>query len=278
MYTLNCNGKPFLIDKPLLMGILNFTEDSFYPGSRLHTDEDVINKAVQMADEGADIIDIGAQSTRPGSERISAENEIKKLQHLIPVIKERTHKLISVDTYHAQVAEACVKVGADIVNDISGGTMDDQMLKTVGRLRVPYICMHIKGTPEDMQTRTHYDDILKEMMDFFIEKIVQCHRAGIHDVIIDPGFGFAKTIEQNFFLLKNLSVFKILDKPILAGLSRKSTIYKTLGISPGESLNGTTVLNTLAIQNGAQILRVHDVKEAAEVIRLMERMANSFYR
>lgn len=275
MYTLNCNGKPLLIDKPLLMGILNFTEDSFYDGSRLHSNDEVLAKAIQMANEGADIIDIGAQSTRPGSDRISAADEIKKLQHLIPAIKEKTNKLISVDTYHSEVAAASVAAGADIINDISGGTMDERMIETVARLKVPYICMHIKGTPADMQQRTDYKDILKEILDFFIERLEKCRQAGIHDVIIDPGFGFAKTIEQNLFLLKNLSVFKILNKPILAGLSRKSTIYRTLGISPDEALNGTTVLNTLAVQNGADILRVHDVKEAREVVRLMKSYTES---
>lgn len=270
MFTLNCNGKPFELKKPLVMGILNYTADSFYPGSRVHSEEEALQKAVKMANEGADIIDIGAQSTRPGSTRISAEEEISKICHLIALIKESTKKLISVDTYHSKVAIEAVRAGADIINDISGGTMDEKMIETAGQLRVPYICMHIKGTPENMQQQTEYKDIIGELLDFFIQKIERCRKAGIHDVIIDPGFGFAKTIQQNLFLLRNLKVFEMLGKPILAGLSRKSTIYKTLGITPGEALNGTTVLNTLALENGARILRVHDVKEAVETIKLME--------
>lgn len=269
MFTLNCNGRPVELSKPLIMGILNYTEDSFYPGSRVKNDNDALRKATLMVEEGADIIDIGAQSTRPGSERLNADEEIKKIGHLIPALRNSTDKLISIDTYHAEVAQRAVELGADIVNDISGGTMDEKMIETVGHLKVPYICMHIKGTPENMQRHTNYKDILDEILGFFIHKIDQCRLAGIHDIIIDPGFGFAKTPHQNLFLLKNLPVFKILGKPVLAGLSRKSTIYKLLHTTSEAALNGTTVLNTLAIQNGAQILRVHDVKEAKEVVTLM---------
>jgi len=270
MYTLNCNGNPLLIDRPLIMGILNYTGDSFYAGSRLKSDYEVIQKAIQFADQGADILDIGAQSTRPGSERLSSEEEIQKLRGIIPLLKKQTGKLISVDTYHAGVAQFAVASGADIINDISGGTMDEKMIETVGRLKVPYICMHIKGTPEDMQQRTDYGDILKELLNFFIERIAKCKEAGIHDVIIDPGIGFAKTISQNFYLIKNLSVFRILERPILIGASRKSFIYRSLGVEASEALNGTTVMNTLALQNGVEILRVHDVKEAAETVKLMK--------
>lgn len=268
IYTLNCVGTPYLAGHPLIMGILNYTEDSFYEGSRLHSDNQVVEKAVKMANEGADIIDIGGQSTRPGSIRIDAQTEIKKIQHLIGSLKKETGKLISIDTYHSEVAKAAVDSGADIINDISGGMMDENMISEVGKLHVPYICMHMRGTPENMQQLTVYDDILKELLNYFIERIERCRQSGIHDVIIDPGFGFAKTIEQNFFLIKHLSTFKILQKPILVGVSRKSTIYKTLGITANEALNGTTVLNTLALENGADILRVHDVKEAAEAVKL----------
>lgn len=272
MYTLNCNGVPVLIEKPLVMGILNYTADSFYAGSRISSANTLLKKAQQMAAGGADIIDIGLQSTRPGSSRISAEEEITKLADLIPAVKQETGKLVSIDTYHAAVAVAAVAAGADIVNDISGGSMDPEMIPAVGQLKVPYVCMHMRGTPETMQQQTDYDDILKEMLDYFLKKISRCQEAGIHDVIIDPGFGFfAKTIDQNLYLLRNLSVFAIAGKPILAGLSRKSTIYRTLGTTAEDALNGTTVLNTLAVQNGASILRVHDVKEACEVITLMER-------
>lgn len=272
MYTLNCKGNLVLVDKPLVMGILNLTNDSFYKGSRLHDPDAVLAAAVQMAEEGADILDVGAQSTRAGSERMTAEKEVRKMESLIPKLKAETGKLISIDTYHADVATAAVELGADMVNDISGGTMDERMITTVGKLKVPYICMHIRGTPETMQQNTDYEDILKEIIDFFIRKIDECTRAGINDVIIDPGFGFAKNIRQNFLLLKNLRVFSMLEKPILAGLSRKSFIYKTLGIEPDEALNGTTAMNMVALQNGASILRVHDVKEAVEVVKLCERL------
>ena len=271
MFTLNCNGKFLLAEKPLVMGILNITNDSFYAGSRLNSTEMILEKAAQMIQDGADILDIGAQSTRPGSERISAKEEIEKAVPVIQLIKAKFPEMVlSIDTYQAEVARECVAAGASIVNDISGGEMDKYMIKTVAGLKVPYICMHMKGVPETMHLDTNYDDVLKDLLDYFIRKTDECIKAGIKDMIIDPGFGFGKNIAQNFFLLKNLHVFKMLEKPILCGLSRKSTIYKTLHISAEEALSGTTVLNTLAIQNGADILRVHDVKEAVEVVRLME--------
>jgi dihydropteroate synthase len=254
------------------MGILNITNDSFYAGSRLNSTEMILEKAAQMIQDGADILDIGAQSTRPGSERISAKEEIEKAVPVIQLIKAKFPEMVlSIDTYQAEVARECVAAGASIVNDISGGEMDKYMIKTVAGLKVPYICMHMKGVPETMHLDTNYDDVLKDLLDYFIRKTDECIKAGIKDMIIDPGFGFGKNIAQNFFLLKNLHVFKMLEKPILCGLSRKSTIYKTLGISSEEALNGTTVLNTLAIRNGADILRVHDVKEAVEVVRLIEK-------
>ena len=272
MFTLNCNGKFLLAEKPLVMGILNITNDSFYAGSRLNSTEMILEKAAQMIQDGADILDIGAQSTRPGSERISAKEEIEKAVPVIQLIRAKFPEMVlSIDTYQAEVARECVAAGASIVNDISGGEMDKYMIKTVAGLKVPYICMHMKGVPETMHLDTNYDDVLKDLLDYFIRKTDECIKAGIKDMIIDPGFGFGKNIAQNFFLLKNLHVFKILEKPILCGLSRKSTIYKTLGISSEEALNGTTVLNTLAIRNGADILRVHDVKEAVEVVRLIEK-------
>ena len=271
MFSLNCKGKLLSVEKPVVMGILNLTDDSFYTGSRLPTIEAIKNKAAQMLNEGANILDMGAQSTRPGSTRISAKKELEKLlpaiEMLIGVFPEI---IISIDTYHAKVAKESVDAGASIVNDISAGEMDKNMLQTVAALKVPYICMHMKGVPETMQQQAHYEDITREVLDFFIKKTAECEQAGIHDVIIDPGFGFGKNIAQNLLLLKNLPVFKMLEKPVLAGLSRKSTIYKTLKIPVGDSLNGTTVLNTIALQNGASILRVHDVKEAKEVIQLFE--------
>jgi dihydropteroate synthase len=271
MFTLNCKGKLLVIDKPLVMGIINITSDSFYEGSRSQTVESILSQATKMIGEGADIIDIGGQSTRPGSERISVKEELQRVLSAIEtILKNFPETIISVDTYQAIVAEECVRSGAAIINDISAGNMDSDMIPTVAKLQVPYICMHMKGTPQDMQEHPSYENVTKEVLDFFIQKTDECRHAGINDVIIDPGFGFGKTISHNFTLLKELSAFKMLEKPIMAGLSRKSTIYKTLGITAGEALNGTSVLNTLALQNGANILRVHDVKEAKEVIKLYE--------
>ena len=269
MFTLNCKGKLLTIEQPLVMGIINATPDSFYKGDLNAGLEKIVEKAGKMIMEGADIIDIGGQSTRPGSIRISASEEI---QRVIPVINSIVANypqiILSIDTYHSQVAEAAIKAGASIVNDISAGSLDPEMINCVSSLNVPYICMHMKGTPENMQNNPTYEDLIKEVLDFYIDKIDQCKRAGIKDLVIDPGFGFGKTIHQNFILLKQLSVFKILDQPILAGLSRKSMIYKTLGIDVSEALNGSAVLNTIALQQGASILRVHDVKEAKEAVTL----------
>jgi dihydropteroate synthase len=269
MFTLNCKGKLLTIEQPLVMGIINATPDSFYKGDLNAGLEKIVEKAGKMIMEGADIIDIGGQSTRPGSIRISASEEI---QRVIPVINsivaDYPQIILSIDTYHSQVAEAAIKAGASIVNDISAGSLDPEMINCVSSLNVPYICMHMKGTPENMQNNPTYEDLIKEVLDFFINKIDQCKRAGIKDLVIDPGFGFGKTIHQNFILLKQLSVFKILDQPILAGLSRKSMIYKTLGIDVSEALNGSAVLNTIALQQGVSILRVHDVKEAKEAVTL----------
>ena len=271
MYTLNCKGKLLALDKPVIMGIINITPDSFYEG---HIDKNIAT-ILQMADkmqaDGAAVLDIGGQSTKPGSKRITAEEE---LQRVIPVIeaikKDHSEAIISIDTYYSKVAEDAVHAGASIVNDISAGEMDEKMLATVAALKVPFIAMHKKGTPETMQNDPQYDDVVKEVLDYFIKKIDQCKKTGIQDVVIDPGFGFGKTIQHNFQLLKNLSVFKMLDKPVLAGLSRKGTIYKTLNITAAEALNGTTCLNSIALLNGANILRVHDVKEAREVIELLQ--------
>jgi len=271
MYTLNCKGKLLVLDKPLVMGILNVTPDSFYDRHLLTGVDAIITHAGKMISEGADILDIGGQSTKPGSQRITIEEELARVLPIVILLQQKYPDLVlSIDTYYAEVATAAVNAGADIVNDISGGDMDATMLQTVAALQVPYICMHIRGTPETMQQKTNYDDVVKEVLDYFIEKITACTTAGIKDVIIDPGFGFAKTIQHNFTLLKNLQAFQMLNKPILAGLSRKGTIYKTLGITVEEALNGTTVLNTLAFLNGAAIVRVHDVKEAKEIITLLD--------
>jgi dihydropteroate synthase len=270
MFSWNLNGTLKIVENPLVMGILNITPDSFYAGSRRMTENSWLLAAEKMVADGADILDIGGQSTRPGSERISVDEELNRI---IPVIKKlRQHFpeiILSVDTYQSLVAKQAVDAGASMVNDISGGEMDPEMLKVVGALSVPYICMHMQGQPENMQKKPVYDNVVSELLDFFLRKKVQCRDAGIHDLILDPGFGFGKTIAHNFQLLHNLGVFKITGLPVMAGLSRKSTIYKTLDITPEEALNGTTVLNTIAILNGADILRVHDVKEAKEAIKIV---------
>lgn len=270
MFTLNCAGKLISIEQPLVMGIINANDDSFYTGSRAPSIEIALKKATQMVEEGADILDVGGQSTRPGSKRISSEEELNRVLPIIEEISENFPDLIiSVDTYYADVALQSVAAGARMINDISGGEVDPRMITTVGKLNVPYVCMHIKGNPETMQEKAEYKNVTIDVFDYFIKKIHECRRAGINDVIIDPGFGFAKKIEHNFSLLKALSIFRLLEVPILAGLSRKSSIYKTLDISAKESLNGSTVMHTLAIEQGANILRVHDVKEAREVVRLL---------
>jgi len=271
MFTLNCKGKMLFVEKPLVMGILNINDDSFYKGNRSQNMDVILKKAEQMIEEGADILDIGGQSTRPESIRIS---EAEELQRSLPVIEMMIKKsfkvLLSIDTYYATIAKEAVQAGASIVNDISAGEMDKTMLTTVGLLNVPYICMHMKGVPETMHLNIHYENVTTEVLDFFIKKTAECNEAGIKDIIIDPGFGFGKNIHHNFQLLKNLQLFRMLGKPIIAGLSRKSSIYKTLHTTAEDSLNGTTVLNTIALQNGAFILRVHDVKEAKEAITLFE--------
>lgn len=271
MYTLNCKGRLFVIEKPIVMGIINITPDSFYSGSRIENKESILSKAEQMLNEGATILDIGGQSTRPGSTRLSANEELERVLPAIQLIKQQFPEcFISIDTYQSTVAKEAVAAGADMVNDISAGTMDEQMISTVAALNVPYIAMHMQGTPETMQQNPAYENVTKEVLDYFIKKTEQCLEAGIKDIIIDPGFGFCKTIAHNFQLLKELEVFQILKHPLLVGLSRKSTIYKTLGITAEEALNGTTVLNTIALQKGTAILRVHDVKEAAEAISLVQ--------
>lgn len=276
MYTLNCRGKLLLLDKPLIMGILNITPDSFYEGHIGKNIDDIVSVAEKMLNDGADIIDIGGQSTRPGSKRITAEEELQRVIPVIEtVIKKIPKTIISIDTYYSEVAYKAILAGASIVNDISAGNMDEKMIANVAALQVPYIAMHMNGTPENMQNDPQYEDVVKQVLDFFIHKIAECKKAGITDIIVDPGFGFGKTTDHNFLLLKHLAVFKMLDKPILAGLSRKGTIYKTLNLSAAEALNGTTCLNTIALLNGAGILRVHDVKEAKQVVTLLNAYGKS---
>ncbi|AGA76440.1 dihydropteroate synthase [Echinicola vietnamensis] len=272
--TLQIKGKLILLDDPCVMGILNVTPDSFYSESRISTlGNQLLQKAEQLLGEGAAILDLGGYSSRPGAAEVTTEDEISRIVPAVKALKDRfPEAIISVDTFRHEVAEAAFAEGADIINDISGGELDKKMIPTVGKLKIPYICMHMRGNPATMQGKTEYNNLEKDILLFFNEKLNQCHKAGIKDVIIDPGFGFAKSLAQNYRILKNLSYFKTIKSPILAGVSRKSMIYKTLGISPEEALNGTTALNMAALLNGAKILRVHDVKEATETVKLYKQL------
>ncbi len=276
MFTLNCKGKLLVVDKPQVMGIINTTPDSFYPGSRYEGVETVLRQAEQMLKDGATILDIGGQSTRPGCEKVSPDEELKRVIAPIEAIhKNFPDAFISIDSYYSDVVAEAVAAGANIINDISAGSIDSKMIETVAALKVPYILMHMQGTPQTMHHQPEYENVTKEVLDFLIKKVSGIRKAGITDIIIDPGLGFGKTISHNFKLLHDLSVFKMLECPILLGISRKSTIYKSLGITSEEALNGTSVLHTIGLLNGASILRVHDVKEAIETIKLVEFYKNS---
>ena len=269
MYTLNCKGRLLAMDKPWVMGIINITPDSFYNESRKQHVDEIAQLAEKMITEGANILDIGGQSTRPGSKRISVQEETDRTVPAIErIMQQFPDAIISIDTYSSQVAKAAVQTGASIINDISSGDMDEAMLSAAATLQVPYICMHMQGTPGTMQKDPQYEDVSATVLNYLIRKADQCTKAGIHDIIIDPGFGFGKTIAHNFTLLKSLSALQIVERPVVVGLSRKSTIYKTLHITAEEALNGTTVLHTIALMNGANILRVHDVKAAKEAVDL----------
>ncbi|MBW0178373.1 dihydropteroate synthase [Sediminibacterium sp.] len=269
MFTLNCKGRLLTIDQPIVMGIINTTPDSFYENSRINHVDAALTQAEKMISEGAVILDIGAQSTRPGSEIVGPEEEIRRLGNIIEAIaKKFPDTFLSVDTYYSEVAKAAANMGVSIINDISGGHFDPQMLDTVAQLKMPYVCMHVEGNAATMHKVPVYTDVVIEVMDYFIQRMKACRAAGITDMILDPGFGFSKTAEQNFQLIRSTSSFVALGKPLLIGVSRKSTIYKTLGITAQEALNGTTVLHTAALLGGAHIVRVHDVKEAMEAIRL----------
>lgn len=271
-YTLTIKGEKRAIVKPWVMGILNVTPDSFYSGSRMGVDEMRIGERVEeILKEGGDIIDIGAYSTRSNADDISPEEEYSRLKIGLNVIKNiDANAIVSVDTFRADVARRCVEeFGVDIVNDVSGGTLDDDMFATVANLKVPYILMHMRGTPATMQQLTEYNDVTRDVIDDLHKKKCALNDLGIDDVIIDPGFGFSKIVEQNFEMLNRLEDFKQLDAPLLVGVSRKSMIFRTLGCTPVESLNGTTVINTISLLKGAHILRVHDVKEAVEVCKLV---------
>lgn len=273
--TLSSNGQIIHTTTPLVMGIINITNDSFFSGSRYRTSWRIARRAEQILEQGGTIIDIGACSTRPGAIPVSEKIELRRLSAALKIIRKRfPDALISLDTFRANVAEQMVRdYRVNIINDISAGSLDNKMFSTVARLRVPYILMHMQGTPQNMQQNPRYENIVKELILFFNNRIEQLKQAGVNDIILDPGFGFGKTTEHNYMLLKNLKAFSLFELPILVGLSRKSMIYKHLSTTPEKSLNGTTVLNTFALQNGASILRVHDVREAVETIRLMDMLS-----
>lgn len=271
--TINCNGELLDLSEPKVMGILNITPDSFYDGGKYSSMDLIINQVKEMIKNGCDILDIGAYSSRPGAKEISVNEEINRLMPVLEKIREEYSDLIiSVDTFRSEVAKKVVnEFKVDIINDISGGNLDEKMFDTIAELKVPYIMMHMKGTPKNMQENPFYENVVKEVMAYFSEKVEKLKLMGVNDIIIDPGFGFGKTIGHNFQLLKYLDDFKIFELPILVGVSRKSMIYKFLDITPEMALNGTTALNTLALSGGANILRVHDVKEAKETIRLFNK-------
>ena len=270
-YSLNLRGRLVTIDRPWVMGIINVTPDSFYSGSRVVDEPTLVERVRQMIAEGADVIDLGACSTRPGSEQVDARGEMERLQWAIAVIRrEAPDVILSVDTYRAAVARRCVEEwGADIINDISGGTIDGEMFATVAKLHVPYVLMHMRGTPETMSSLTDYDDVTADVLEWMARRIDELRQLGVADVIADPGFGFAKTLDQNYELLARLNAFHALDAPLLVGVSRKRMIYTPLDCVADEALNGTTVINTIALMQGAHILRVHDVKAAAQAVKLV---------
>lgn len=273
---LNVNGQLLDLSVPRVMGILNVTPDSFYAGSRMQTEAEIAARARQILHEGASIIDIGAYSSRPNAAHISAEEEMDRLRTALEILnRNHPEAILSVDTFRADIAERCVEeYGVAIINDISAGEMDGRMFETVARLGVPYIMMHMQGTPQDMQKQPHYDNLLKEVFIYFARKVQQLRDLGAKDLILDPGFGFGKTLDDNYELMANLQEFRIFELPLLVGVSRKSMIYNLLGTTPQEALNGTTVLHTAALMKGACILRVHDVREAVEAVKIVRKMNN----
>lgn len=274
MMTINCKGKLIDFSTPRVMGILNITSDSFFDGGKYKNETDILEQTQKMLSEGATFIDVGAYSSRPGATHIS---EYEELQRIVPIIELLVQHfpeiIISVDTFRSNVAKKTIEAGAAIINDISGGKMDGEMFETIAKLQVPYIIMHMLGTPQNMQQNPKYEDVTKEIISFFAEQLYKLHQLKLNDVIIDVGFGFGKTLAHNYELLKNLSLFKNLDAPILVGISRKSMLYKPLEISPQTALNATTSANTIALLNGATILRVHDVKEAMEAIKIVTQLS-----
>lgn len=271
--TINCKGQLVDLSTPKVMGILNVTPDSFYDGNKFKGEKSILLQVEKMLIEGATFIDVGAYSSRPGAEHVS---ETEELQRILPIVnlllKQFPDILLSIDTFRSSIAKQCIENGAALINDISAGQIDEQMIPTVGKLSVPYIMMHMKGTPQNMQQNTNYKDLIKEVLYYFSERINAARSHKINDIIIDPGFGFSKTLEQNYELLNQLDLLKIADTPILVGVSRKSMIYKLLNTSPQDALNGTSSLNTIALLKGASILRVHDVKEALQCITITNQL------
>ncbi len=273
--TINCKGNLLDLSSPKIMGILNVTPDSFYDGGKYKNESDVLHQVEKMILEGATFIDVGAYSSRPGAKHISEDEELKRSVPIVKLITEKfPETFISIDTFRSNVAKKNVEVGACIINDISAGNMDVKMMKTVAKLQVPYIIMHMRGTPKDMQKKLEYEDVVKEILLFFSKKIAEARKHKINDIIIDPGFGFGKTLVHNYDILNKLDMFKILELPILAGVSRKSMIHKLLNINPNDALNGTTSLNTISLMKGSNILRVHDVKEAMECIKITNQLVS----
>ncbi|CAM3651334.1 dihydropteroate synthase [Flavobacterium gelidilacus] len=271
--TINCKGNLIDLSQPKVMGILNLTPNSFYDGGKYKNTVEVIHQVEKMLQDGATFIDVGAYSSKPNADFVSEEEEISRLIPIVELLVEKFPDiLLSVDTFRSQVAKIAIENGVAMVNDISAGMLDDKMIETVSKLQVPYIMMHMRGNPQTMQSLTNYEDIVKEMIYYFSERIKTARSFGMNDIIIDPGFGFAKTLDQNYEALQKLELFSMLELPLLAGISRKSMIYKTLESTAEEALNGTTVLNTIALQKGAKILRVHDVKEAVECVKLINKL------
>lgn len=267
--TINCKGTLIDLSAPKVMGILNMTPDSFYDGGRHKTSKGVLSAVEKMLSEGATFIDIGAYSSRPGAQDISEDEELHRMLPVINlVLKEFPDILLSIDTFRSRVAKKCLQVGAAMINDISGGQLDKKMMGVVSEFQVPYILMHMRGTPQTMKLQTDYDDLIKTLIRYFSEQVALARQSKVNDIILDPGFGFAKTIAQNYTLLQHLDVLKILELPMLVGISRKSMIYKTLNTTSEKALNGTTALHMVALQHGASILRAHDVREARECIQL----------
>ncbi len=269
--TMNCKGKLISFNEPLVMSILNVTPDSFYDGGEYNSNDKVLTMAEQHLSEGADILDIGGYSSRPGAKEVSPEEELNRVIPAIEaIVNHFPDAIISIDTFRSDVAKQAILSGASIINDISAGELDSNMFKTVAELKVPYIMMHMKGTPDNMQNNPTYGDVTKEVIHYFSKKVNQLRVLGVNDIILDPGFGFGKTIEHNYELLSNLKQLNVFGLPVLAGISRKSMLYKPLGITPKEALNATTTANTIALNNGASLLRVHDTKEAKECIKICQ--------